>query len=99
MTDDPGRDPAHERLRALLAPNQCAVLLQELQEGVVGATSGLPALADAVQQSALSATRRGSLPRHAESASRSFTARRRVSRGDSAAIPMPDCLLRPGRAV
>lgn len=51
MTDDPGRDPAHERLRALLAPNQCAVLLQELQEGVVGATSGLPALADAVQQS------------------------------------------------
>ena len=42
-----------ERLQALLSRGQCAVLLQELQEGVVGATSGLPALAEVVQQSAL----------------------------------------------
>jgi biuret amidohydrolase len=42
-----------ERLRVLLSRDQCVVLLQELQEGVVGATSGLPALAAVVQQSAL----------------------------------------------
>ena len=42
-----------ERLQVLLSRGQCAVLLQELQEGVVGATSGLPALAEVVQQSAL----------------------------------------------
>lgn len=53
MADDPGRDSADERLRSLLAPDQCAVLLQELQEGVVGATSGLPALAEAVERSGL----------------------------------------------
>ncbi len=53
MADNPGQDPIRERLRRLLAPDQCAVLLQELQEGVVGATSGLPALAEAVEQSAL----------------------------------------------
>ena len=53
MTDIPGEDPVPERLRRFLAPDQCAVLLQELQEGVVGATSGLPALAEAVEQSGL----------------------------------------------
>src|ERR1700722_13640140 len=53
MTDKPGRDHMHERLRALLAPERCAVILQELQEGGVGATSGLPALAHAVQRSSL----------------------------------------------
>jgi nicotinamidase-related amidase len=53
MADSPGRDALSQRLRALLAPNQCAVLLQELQEGVVGATSGLPALAEAVKQTSL----------------------------------------------
>ena len=52
MAENPGQDPI-ERLRALLAPDQCAVLLQELQEGVVGATSGLPALAETVQESAV----------------------------------------------
>jgi nicotinamidase-related amidase len=34
------------RLEELLAPGQCAVLIQELQESVVGASSGLPALAE-----------------------------------------------------
>ena len=53
MTEIPGEDPVQERLRRLLAPDQCAVLLQELQEGVVGAMSGLPALAEAVEQSGL----------------------------------------------
>ena len=53
MTEIQGEDPVQERLRRLLAPDQCAVLLQELQEGVVGATSGLPALAEAVERSGL----------------------------------------------
>ena len=50
MTDVPGKAPVQERLRRLLAPDQSAVILQELQEGVVGATSGLPALAEAAEQ-------------------------------------------------
>jgi nicotinamidase-related amidase len=41
------------RLKALLDPGQCAVLIQELQEGVVGVSSGLPALAEVVRQSNL----------------------------------------------
>ncbi len=53
MAENSARGSVHERLRALLTPDQCAVLLQELQEGVVGATSGLPALAEAVQESAV----------------------------------------------
>ncbi len=59
MTDIPGKNPAQERLRRLLAPDQCAVILQEIQEGVVGATSGLPALAEAAEQSGLVAKAAG----------------------------------------
>jgi nicotinamidase-related amidase len=39
-----------DRLRQLLDPAGCAVLLQELQQGVVGSSSGLPALATAVEE-------------------------------------------------
>jgi biuret amidohydrolase len=46
-------DPAVERLRELLAPGRCAVLVQELQEGVVGPSSRLSALAEVVRQSSL----------------------------------------------
>lgn len=42
--------PELDRLRQLLDPGRCAVLLQELQEGVVGRSSGLPALAAAVEE-------------------------------------------------
>jgi nicotinamidase-related amidase len=44
---------AEKRLRDLLVPEHCAVLVQELQEGVVGATSRLGALAEVVQESSL----------------------------------------------
>jgi biuret amidohydrolase len=46
MSESPERD----RLRQLLDPSSCAVLLQELQEGVVGPSSGLQALATAVEE-------------------------------------------------
>ena len=42
-----------ERLRHLLDPHHCAVLLQELQEGVVGSRSALPQLARAADESLL----------------------------------------------
>jgi nicotinamidase-related amidase len=42
-----------QRLRSLLAPERCAVLLQEVQEGVIGTTSGLPELAQAARESSL----------------------------------------------
>ena len=45
--------PAGERLRDLLVPGRCAVLVQELQEGVVGPTSRLSALAEVVHESSL----------------------------------------------
>ena len=44
-------DPAGKRLRELLVPDRCAVLVQELQEGVVGPTSRLSALAEVVHES------------------------------------------------
>ena len=37
----------------MLIPGQCVVLIQELQEGVVGASSGLRELADVVRESSL----------------------------------------------
>jgi nicotinamidase-related amidase len=46
-------NPAEKRLRDLLVPDQCAVLVQELQEGVVGSTSRLSALAEVVHGSCL----------------------------------------------
>ncbi len=46
-------DPAGTHLRELIVPGQCALLLQELQEGVVGATSRLRALVDVVEETAL----------------------------------------------
>jgi nicotinamidase-related amidase len=46
-----GRDP--ERLRSLLVPERSALLIQELQRGVVGSGSGLPLLAEAVAASGL----------------------------------------------
>ena len=48
MTDSDGR--RRERLAALVAPGVTALLLQELQEGVVGESSGLPLLAEAAAQ-------------------------------------------------
>lgn len=44
---------AGKRLQDLLAPHRCAVLVQELQEGVVGPNSRLSALADVVRESSL----------------------------------------------
>jgi nicotinamidase-related amidase len=41
---------ARDKLEALLAPHHSAVLVQELQEGVVGPASRLPALAAAVHK-------------------------------------------------
>jgi nicotinamidase-related amidase len=41
--------PEEDRLRRLLDPGTCAVLLQELQDGVVGPSSGLQALATAFE--------------------------------------------------
>jgi nicotinamidase-related amidase len=41
------------RLRALLEPTHCAVLIQELQEGVVGSSSPLRTLVDAVREADL----------------------------------------------
>ena len=46
-------DPAGERLRELLVPEHCAVLIQELQEGVVGPISRLTALAEVVHESSV----------------------------------------------
>ena len=46
-------DPAGKRLRELLVPDRCAVLVQELQEGVVGPISRLSALAEVVHESSL----------------------------------------------
>jgi len=53
MSDTQPLGPNGGRLHELLVPRHCAVLLQELQEGVVGATSRLPALAEEVQRSEL----------------------------------------------
>ena len=39
-----------ERLRPLIEPSSTALLVQELQNGVVGPASSLPALADAVHE-------------------------------------------------
>jgi nicotinamidase-related amidase len=39
-----------ERLRLLVEPPHCALLIQEMQEGVVGSESGLPALARAAAE-------------------------------------------------
>jgi nicotinamidase-related amidase len=41
---------AEERLRRLIEPSSTALLVQELQNGVVGPDSSLPALADAVRE-------------------------------------------------
>jgi hypothetical protein len=46
-------DPAGKRLRELLVPDRCAVLVQELQEGVVGPISRLTALTEVVHESSL----------------------------------------------
>jgi nicotinamidase-related amidase len=46
-------NPAGKRLRDLLVPGRCAVLVQELQEGVVGPASRLSALAEVVRESSL----------------------------------------------
>src|ERR1700728_497662 len=53
MSDTQTPQPPDGHLHSLLDPEHCAVLLQELQEGVVGSASGLPELAQAVQESAL----------------------------------------------
>jgi biuret amidohydrolase len=51
---EPRPSPSSEsRLRSLLHPDHCVVLLQELQEGVVGSSSGLPELALAASESSL----------------------------------------------
>lgn len=47
MSDSTGQDRRMERLVQLVAPDSCALLLQEVQEGVVGESSRLPALAAA----------------------------------------------------
>ena len=44
---------AGKHLRDVLEPGRCAVLVQELQEGVVGRTSRLSALAEVVHESSL----------------------------------------------
>jgi nicotinamidase-related amidase len=46
-------NPAGKRLRDLLVPGRCAVLVQELQEGVVGPASRLSALAEVVRESSV----------------------------------------------
>jgi nicotinamidase-related amidase len=46
-------NPSGKRLRDLLVPGRCAVLVQELQEGVVGPASRLSALAEVVRESSL----------------------------------------------
>jgi biuret amidohydrolase len=46
-------DPGGRRLRELLEPDRCAILIQELQEGVVGPNSRLSALAEVVHESSL----------------------------------------------
>jgi biuret amidohydrolase len=46
-------DPADSRLRQLLLPDRCAVLVRELQVGVVGPISQLSALAEVVHESSL----------------------------------------------
>jgi biuret amidohydrolase len=53
MASAHGADPTGRRLSELLIPGQCVVLIQELQEGVVGASSGLRELADVVRESSL----------------------------------------------
>jgi biuret amidohydrolase len=45
MTPDAGREA--ERLARLVDPAQCALLVQEVQRGVVGPDAGFPALAEA----------------------------------------------------
>ena len=44
---------ADGRLRPLIDPSSCALLVQELQNGVVGPESSLPALAEAVRETDL----------------------------------------------
>jgi nicotinamidase-related amidase len=46
-------DPVGKRLRELLEPHGCAVLVQELQEGVVGPNSRLSELAEVVHESSV----------------------------------------------
>jgi len=53
VEENTGESAPTRRLRELLEPGRCAVLLQELQEGVVGAESSLPALAEACRESGL----------------------------------------------
>jgi nicotinamidase-related amidase len=53
VTDVQRAQSVGPRLRALLEPSQCSVLIQELQEGVVGSSSPLRALADAVREAEL----------------------------------------------
>ena len=45
--------PGGNRLFELVSPDQCALLVQELQRGVVGSGAGLAALADAVRDTRL----------------------------------------------
>lgn len=47
MNGTGGRRPASDRIKELVDPAHCAVLVQEMQNGVVGADAGLPALAAA----------------------------------------------------
>lgn len=51
MTEATG--PRRSRLADLVVPARTAVLLQEVQEGVVGGSSGLPALAEAAASTGL----------------------------------------------
>lgn len=53
MPDPPTSQSPDERLRSFLDPQHCVVLLQELQEGVVGSNSVLPELARAAKESSL----------------------------------------------
>jgi nicotinamidase-related amidase len=53
MTDAQDLHSHNGRLPALLEPTQCAVLMQELQEGVVGSSSQLPELAEIAREAGL----------------------------------------------
>jgi len=50
MNQRTNADRKSERLRQLVAHDHCALLIQEVQEGVVGPKSGFPALASAVAE-------------------------------------------------
>ena len=47
MSDTGGRRPTGDQIGQLVIPSTCAVLVQEMQNGVVGPESGLPMLAEA----------------------------------------------------